>query len=64
MTSLIVSSFTIIQQEEIMGWHLSGVTRTRIRVTGEDVSECLSQGKGNLVLSLRGIRSSIRVRVN
>ena len=64
MTSLIVSSFTIIQQEEIMGWHLSGVTRTRIRVTGEDVSEGLSQGKGNLVLSLRGIRSSIRVRVN
>ena len=39
------SVFTIIQQEELMGWHLSGVTRTRILVIGLNFSEFLSQEK-------------------
>ena len=29
-----ISVFTLIEQEEVMGWHPSGVTRTRIRVIG------------------------------
>ena len=33
----------------IMGWHSSGVTRTRIRVFRVNVSEFFDQGKGNLV---------------
>ena len=37
--------------------------RTIIRVIGVNFSEFLSQRKGNLILSQRGIRS-IRVRVN
>ena len=32
-----------------MGWHSSGVTRTRIRVFRVNVSEFFDQGKGNLV---------------
>ena len=47
-----------MQQEELIGWHLSGVTRTRIRVIGVNFSEFLSQEKErrfsfelNLVLS-------------
>ena len=63
LTRLIFSVFTTIQPEELMEWHLSGVTRTRIRVIGVNFSEFLSQGKGNLILSQRGIRS-IRVRFN
>ena len=39
------SVFTIIQQEELMVWHLSGVTRTRILVIGLNFSEFLSQEK-------------------
>ena len=48
-----------------MGWHLSGVTRTRIRVIGVNFSEFLSQEKerrfsfeSNSVLSQRGIQVS------
>ena len=61
LTSVIyfLSVFTMImQQEELIGWHLSGVTRTRIRVIGVNFSEFLSQEKErrfsfelNLVLS-------------
>ena len=65
LTSLFFFSvFTIIQQEELMGWHESGVTR-RIRVIGVNLGEFLSQEKerrfsfwSNLILSLRGIRVS------
>ena len=65
-TSLVFFSvFTIIQQEGLMGWHLSGVTRTRIRVTGVIFSEVLSQEnerryscESNLILSQWGIRVS------
>ena len=48
-----------------MGWHLSGVTRTRILVIGLNFSEFLSQEKerrfsfeSNLVSSQRGILPS------
>ena len=57
--------FTIIEKEELVEWHLSGVTRTRIRVIGVNFSEFLSQEKerrfsfeSNSVLSQRGIRVS------
>ena len=30
LTSVSFSVFTLIQQEELMGWHASGVRRTRI----------------------------------
>ena len=39
------SVFTLIQQEELMGWHLSGVTRTRICVIGVNFSEFLIKEK-------------------
>ena len=40
-----VGDFTrIIQQEELMGWHPSWVTRTRIRVIGVNFSEILIEG--------------------
>ena len=35
----------IIQQEELMKWHPIGVTRTRIRVIGVNVSEMLIKVK-------------------
>ena len=38
--------FTAIkQQEELIEWHPSKVTRTRIRVIGENFSEILIKGK-------------------
>ena len=40
-----VSVFTLIQQEELMGWHLSGVTRTRIWLIAVNFSEFLIKGK-------------------
>ena len=47
-----------------MGWHLSGVRRTKIRVIGVNNSEFLSQGKERR-FSLESARNSgIRVRVN
>ena len=39
--------FTLIQQEELMGWHSSGVKRTRIQVIGVNFSDFLDQEKGN-----------------
>ena len=38
----------IIQQEELMGWHPSRVTRTRILVIGVNSSEFLIKGKETL----------------
>ena len=35
----------IIQPEELMNWHPSGVTRTRIRLIGVNFSEILIKGK-------------------
>ena len=35
----------IIQQEKLMEWHPSRVTRTRIQVTGVIVSDFLIKGK-------------------
>ena len=40
------SVFTLIQQEELMGWHPSGVTKTRIQVIGVNFSDFLIKGKG------------------
>ena len=37
--------FTLIQQEEIMEGHPSGVKRTRIRVVGVNFSDDLIKGK-------------------
>ena len=34
-----------MQQEELIGWHPSGVTRTRIRVIRVNFSEILIKGK-------------------
>ena len=39
------SVFTLIQQEELMGWHPSGVTKTRIQVIGVNFSDFLIKGK-------------------
>ena len=36
---------TLIQQEELMGWHSSVVKRTRIRVFGVNFSEFLVREK-------------------
>ena len=38
----------IIQQEELMGWHPSRVTRTRILVIGVNSSEFFIKGKETL----------------
>ena len=38
VTSVSFSVFTLIQQEELMGWHPSGVKSTRIRVIGVNFS--------------------------
>ena len=42
---LLLAVLPIIQQEELMKWHPSGVTRTRIRVTGVNFSEILIKRK-------------------
>ena len=44
---LVLEFFTLIQQEELMGWHPSGVTGTRIRVIAVNFSEYLIKGKEN-----------------
>ena len=38
------SIFTLIQQDELMGWHLSRVKSTRIRVTEVNFSDFLIKG--------------------
>ena len=45
VTRVSFSVFTIIQQEELMGWHPSGVKRTGIRVIGVNFSDSLIKGK-------------------
>ena len=42
---LLLVGLPIIQQEELMKWHPSGVTRTRIRVIGVNFSEILIKRK-------------------
>ena len=67
LTSLIYffSVFTMImQQEELTGWHLSGVTRARIRVIGVNFSANFLVKKRKGDFELEGNYSSIRVRVN
>ena len=44
LTSVSFSVSTLVQQEEVMEWHPSGVKRTRIRVIGVNFSEFLSKG--------------------
>ena len=46
---------TLIQQEELMGWHSSVVKRTRIRVFGVNFSDFWA-GKRNFSSSRRGVR--------
>ena len=60
LTSLILSVFAIIQQEELMGWHLSGAgyKNARIRVIGVNFSEFLIKGK-EISSSQRGIQVSL-----
>ena len=41
--------FTVIQQEELMGWHSSGVKRTRIQVIGVNFSDFLVSRERKLV---------------
>ena len=56
MFTRVTFSFTLTQQEELMGWHPSGVTRTRIRVTEVNFSEFLFKGKeANLAQVIRGL---------
>ena len=45
VTSVSFSVFTLTQQEELMGWHPSGVKRTRIRVIGVNFSDFDIKGK-------------------
>ena len=45
VTSVSFGVFTLIQQEELMGWHPSGVKRTRIRVIGVNFSDFYIKGK-------------------
>ena len=47
-----------------MGWHLSGVRRTRIRVNGVNFSEFLSQEKERRFSFESARNSGIRVLVN
>ena len=49
-------------QEELIRWHLSGVPRTRIRVTGVNFAKFLIKGKKIYFESAEN--SNIRVRVN
>ena len=62
---LVLALLPIIQQEvELMEWHPSGVTRTRIRVIKQNFCEILIRRKEILLeLAKRGILV-IRVRVN
>ena len=39
LTSVNFSVFTVIQQEKLMGWHPSGVTKNRIRIIFVNFSE-------------------------
>ena len=48
LTSVSFSVFTVIREEELMGWHPSGVRRARIRVIGVNLSEFFIKGKGIL----------------
>ena len=41
---LVLVFLPITQQEKLMGWHSSGVTRTRIRVIGINFGEFLIRG--------------------
>ena len=45
VTRVSFSVFTLIQQEELMGWHPCGVKRTRIRVIGVNFSDSLIKGR-------------------
>ena len=45
VTSVSLGVFTLIQQEELMGWHPSGVKRTRIRVIGVNFSDFYIKGR-------------------
>ena len=45
LTSVRFSAVTLIQQEQIMEGHPSGVKRTRIRVIGVNFSDDLIKGK-------------------
>ena len=45
LTSVNFSVFTLIQQEKLMGWHPSGVKRTRIRVITVNFSDFLIKGQ-------------------
>ena len=46
LNSVSFSVFMLIQQEELMGWHPSGVeSRTTIRVIGVNFSDLLIKGK-------------------
>ena len=45
VTSVSFSVFTLTQQEELMGWHPSGVKRIRIRVIGVNFSDFDIKGK-------------------
>ena len=45
VTNVSFSVVTLIQQEELMGWHSSVVKRTRIRVFGVNFSEFLVREK-------------------
>ena len=45
VTSVSFGVFTLIQQEELMGWHPSGVKRTRIRVIGVNFGDFCVKGK-------------------
>ena len=45
LTSVRFGGFTLTQQDELMGWHPSGVTRTGIWVIEVNFSESLIKGK-------------------
>ena len=55
MINVSFSVVTLIQQEELMGWHSSVVKRTRIRVFGVNFSEFLVREK-EFTSSKRGVR--------
>ena len=47
---LVLVFVPIMQKEELMGWHLSKVTRTRIKFSYQGKFQCIFyQGIGNLV---------------
>ena len=57
MINVSFSVVTLIQQEELMGWHSSVVKRTRIRVFGVNFSDFLNfwSGKRNLLRGVIGV---------